>query len=115
MNDSINKNQVKILLTNQCTNECNVNVEARRIKDKNRKTIDRRNRTNDQIVDDKLKDRLQKRKEKCQRTDAKNEIHRIKNRAAVMRCRKEMRRSLSSRRCFTKIFAKMCLFECKNR
>ena len=76
------------MLTNQCINEFNVNVEARRIKDRNRKTIDRRNRTNDQIVDDKLKDRLRKRKEKSRRTEAENEFHRIKNRAAVLRCRK---------------------------
>ena len=75
------------MLTNQCINEYNVNVEARRIKDRNRKTIDRRNRTNDQIVDDKLKDRLRKRKEKSRRTEAENEFHRIKNRAAVLRCR----------------------------
>ena len=77
------------MLTNQCINECNVNVEARRIKDRNRKTLDRRNRTNDQIVDDKLNDRLRKRKEKSRRTEAENEFHRIKNRAAVLRCRKQ--------------------------
>ena len=87
MKDSIFKNHLKLLVTGKCTNKCNANVETRRRKERNRKSIDRSKRTNNQIVDNKLKDRLRKRKEKCQQTDAKNEIHRIKNWVAVTRCR----------------------------
>ena len=87
INDSMNENHHKILVTDKCTNQCNANVEARRSKDRNRKRNARRKRTHDQIEHDKLKDRLRKRKEKCQRTDPDNENHRIKNREGVFRYR----------------------------
>ena len=87
MNDSIYKNHLELMVTGKCTTTFNANIEERRSKERNRKTISRQKRTNDQIADDKLKDRLRKRKEKCQRTNAENEIHRIKNRVAVMKCR----------------------------
>ena len=92
MNDSMNENHHKILVTDKCTNQCIANVEARRSKDRNRKRNARRKRTHDQIEHDKLKDRLRKRKEKCQRKDTDNENHKIKNREAVFRYR--VRKSL---------------------
>ena len=87
MNDSMNENHHKLLVTDKCTNKCNANVEARRSKDRNRKSNNQRKRTHDQIEHDKLKDWLRKRKEKCQRTDPDKENHRIKNREAVFRYR----------------------------
>ena len=87
MNDSIYKNHLELMVTDKCTTTFNANIEERRSKERNRKTISRQKRTNDQTAADKLKDWLRKRKEKCQRTDAKNEIHRIKNRVAVTKCR----------------------------
>ena len=92
MNDSMNENHHKILVTDKSTNQCNANVEARRLKDRNRKRNARRKRTHNQIEHDKLKDRLRKRKEKCQRTVPDNENHKIKNREAV--CRFRIRKSL---------------------
>ena len=87
MNDSSYKNHHELMVTDKCVTTFNANIEETRTKDRYRKTIFRQKRTINQIADDKLKDRLRKRKEKFQRTDAENEIHRIKNRVAVAKCR----------------------------
>ena len=86
MNDSVHENQHKLLVTGNCTNKYELSIGARRTKERNRKREDRHKRINEQIQHDKLKDRLQKRKGKCQQTEADNENHRIKIQEAVTRC-----------------------------
>ena len=66
MNDSSYKNHHELMVTDKCVTTFNANIEETRTKDRYRKTIFRQKRTINQITDDKLKDRLRKRKEKCQ-------------------------------------------------